>query len=250
MEFKLVKVTPALAEQWLAGRAENRVVRKSIVALYCRLMLARQWVLTHQGIAFDEEGRLIDGQHRLMAVVASGVSVLMVVMTGVSNEAFEAIDRHIKRSVADCLRIDKDIAAAAQAGWGHEGRGLKAMLSPPEVRDVVDAHGLSLVFAVDNLTKQHVRGITTAPIISMVARAHAAGYGEERLRQFCAVLSSGEPAAMPDDQAALRLRNVLLSQDSRLHSGPGTRRKIMRAIQAFDKREPVTKLYAAESDLF
>ena len=68
MRFEIREVTPELAEEWLKNRAPNRKLRGTVVDSYASDMSAGRWRLTHQGIAFDEAGRISDGQHRLAAI--------------------------------------------------------------------------------------------------------------------------------------------------------------------------------------
>lgn len=97
---RVVDVTPAIAEKWLAKNHEdNRAVVWHRVEAFANDMRAGAWKLTHQGVAFDEEGRLIDGQHRLQAVVHAGVTVRMLVLRGV-GEFGDPIDCGRPRSIA------------------------------------------------------------------------------------------------------------------------------------------------------
>ena len=75
-----VDVTPELAESWLAGTDVCRPVLNRHVEKFAAEMTAGRWRLTHQGIAFDTEGKLIDGRHRLLAVIRSGATVPMLVV--------------------------------------------------------------------------------------------------------------------------------------------------------------------------
>lgn len=110
-ETKLV--TPDLAAEWLERNVENRVIRQSRVAELATAMRQEQWVLTHQGIAFGVSGRLLDGQHRLWAVLMAGVPVRMMVTWDMPDETFTALDIGAKRTLADAMRIDRgDIAVA------------------------------------------------------------------------------------------------------------------------------------------
>jgi hypothetical protein len=59
--------------------------------------------MTHQGIAFDEFGNLIDGQHRLHAIVKSGKTITCLVSFGVHVDAVSVIDRGLRRSSAVVL---------------------------------------------------------------------------------------------------------------------------------------------------
>jgi hypothetical protein len=72
-------VTPSQAEKWLAkNHPRNRNISLRLVDAFTADMLAGEWRLTHQGICFDGEGQLIDGQHRLTAVVKSGKTIQLV----------------------------------------------------------------------------------------------------------------------------------------------------------------------------
>lgn len=105
----IVEVTPDLARQWLAANTANRAIRRSHSAAMARLMRAGEWKLTHQGVAFAADGRLLDGQHRLHSVIEAGVSVKMLVFVGLPNDAFGALDRGLKRQLRDDLAQDSRI---------------------------------------------------------------------------------------------------------------------------------------------
>jgi hypothetical protein len=48
---------------------------KRTVRDFAEAMRRGDWRLTHQGIAFDASGALVDGQHRLAAIVEADVPV-------------------------------------------------------------------------------------------------------------------------------------------------------------------------------
>lgn len=64
-------VTPALAKQWLEKNTNNRNVNFAKVKKMAKDMREGHWDTTHQGIAIATDGTLVDGRHRLMAVVES-----------------------------------------------------------------------------------------------------------------------------------------------------------------------------------
>lgn len=104
MKCAVVTVTPELAKQWLKQNAHNnRNIRDSDVSKFARDMRNGNWKLTHQGIAFNALGDLIDGQHRLWAVIESGVSVPMHVWTEVPEETVQLIDSGTARTASDSL---------------------------------------------------------------------------------------------------------------------------------------------------
>lgn len=98
-------VTPKLASEILEKNTSNREVRKNKVDLYCEKIENGEWILTHQGIGIAEDGTLIDGQHRLMAIVKANISVEMLVSRNVSKETYTKIDDGIIRSLGDKLNI-------------------------------------------------------------------------------------------------------------------------------------------------
>lgn len=114
IETKLEQITPAIAERYLAKNFKgNRPLRPSSVRDYANKMLAGEWVATHQGIAFDQNGFLIDGQNRLSAVIMSGVTITTMVTYGLPADSFKAFDIGAKRKMSDILRVPKPHAEIA-----------------------------------------------------------------------------------------------------------------------------------------
>lgn len=107
-----IDVTPEVAARWLKNNFRNRPISEDVVAAYARDMTNGVWVPTHQGVAFNDRDELIDGQHRLSAIVRSGKTVRMMVTFGLASTiagsemtTMDAVDRGRTRSVADQLKI-------------------------------------------------------------------------------------------------------------------------------------------------
>ena len=103
--FTVEVITPELAKEYLLSNTKNRTLSKRTVLLYADIMRRGQWELTHEGISFDGHGRLLDGQHRLEAIISSGVSVKMVVARGLSSDTFAVINTGKTRSTGDTFSI-------------------------------------------------------------------------------------------------------------------------------------------------
>ncbi|WP_408951458.1 hypothetical protein [Lysobacter sp. Hz 25] len=101
-----VLITPVLASTWLRRNEANRKLRQRAVAQYVNDIQRGAWKPTGETIKFSTTGRLLDGQHRLAAIVASGVAVRMCVATGLDNSAFDVIDTGRSRTGADVLVIE------------------------------------------------------------------------------------------------------------------------------------------------
>lgn len=115
---EVVNITPELAETWLARNLGNRNLRETKVATLARDISRGEWRQTGEAIKFDWNGRLIDGQHRLHAIIAAGVAARMLVIRGLDPEAQKFIDTGAKRSAADAIRMaggktEPNIVAAA-----------------------------------------------------------------------------------------------------------------------------------------
>ena len=100
---RIVKVTPEIATTFLSRASVNRRLNMGQVRALAETILRGEWKLTHQGIAFDEFGALLDGQHRLHAIIEANTPVEMLVFEGLSKDVFPVLDTGRRRSAADTL---------------------------------------------------------------------------------------------------------------------------------------------------
>jgi len=120
IRMQLESVTPETARRWLAVNQSNRPVSEEQVKRYAADMQSGNWKTTHQGIAFDRSGMLLDGQHRLRAIVRAGVTLRLAVFRDCDRESFDRLDTGKKRTAADALAIDgmdsaRTVAAIARS---------------------------------------------------------------------------------------------------------------------------------------
>lgn len=102
-------ITPEGASDILRKNTINRKVRKSRVEYFKKIISDGNWQNTHQGICISEDGVLLDGQHRLLAIAACGLNVWVNVTTGAPLESFNVIDDVCPRSITDRVRDEKRI---------------------------------------------------------------------------------------------------------------------------------------------
>jgi hypothetical protein len=115
-------ITPARAAEWLRANTTNRPVSRPVVRSFAEAMRRGEWLITHQGIAFDVNGVLVDGQHRLAAVIEADQPVEMTVFTDVSEGGFDVLDTGKRRTAADVLAIEGEknsilLAAMVRIVW-------------------------------------------------------------------------------------------------------------------------------------
>lgn len=106
-------VTPDTARRWLLANTENRNKRDKHVAKLAKDMKSGLYQTHHQGVAFDENGILIDGQHRLQAIIISKEAQWMLVTVGLPTEARQYIDGGAKRTAHDFMPGKNKSAKAA-----------------------------------------------------------------------------------------------------------------------------------------
>jgi hypothetical protein len=248
MNFRMETITPSLAAEMLNGNTRNRRLRRSLVLQYAKDMSAGRWLETHQGIAINCDGTILDGQHRLAAIVESGVTQRMLVARGVPASSQVAMDDHARRSCADALTLDKgeevspSVVAIAKA-VNELSAGTK-LLTRGETSEAIDSLSPSLEF-VDEFLLPKQRGVTSAAVWSAVCLAWFYVADLQRLQEFCIVLSGREMPASDSDKAAVVLREWLLRSGAK--GGGAWRReafkKTQRAIVAFMERHDIGKLY-------
>lgn len=107
MKTEFVNVTPAIAATWLSQNQNNRPIRRGVVEGLKSAFLRGEYITTHQGVAFSEDGELLDGQHRLTAISELRDGMFpMLVTRGLVGNAFQAMDTGLKRTASDSLRMD------------------------------------------------------------------------------------------------------------------------------------------------
>lgn len=153
-EVEVVTVTPELAAKWLTLNADNyRNPKTSRIRRYAREMEKGNWRNTGDPIRFDEDGHLVDGQHRLYSQVESGTTQTYVVVRGLTPEEVDALDQGASRTASDVLRrhgVEKYRTGVASTlrllkTWDsgqviHAGSATVVQTSQSEVLELLDEY--------------------------------------------------------------------------------------------------------------
>lgn len=116
MRITTETITPEIARDWLQHNIQNRAVKPWRVTGYAEDMKAGRWPLNGETIKFDEDGRLIDGQHRLLACIEAGIPFTSLVVRGLHPTARRTVDGGIIRTPADVLRMEGEEGGFDLAG--------------------------------------------------------------------------------------------------------------------------------------
>jgi hypothetical protein len=212
---ELIELSPEKAEEILKFAHPNRNVSKNLVHRYAREMAADNWRVNGETIVISNHGRVLDGQHRLQAIVNSGVNIWTFLVTGIEESSMNTFDTGRARSAADILSMTghanaKVLAPLLLLLWQHErlkpGTWLHGSASPIEL-DAIHAKypqaGRSIDFCLQ------VNDVCSPALVAFVHLLGLAyGNDPEKTNEFVEKLASG--ADLSEDAPILVLRNQLL----------------------------------------
>ncbi len=100
------KISSSTAAEMLEGNTSNRNVSDYKVDEYAMAMKKGNFPFTGEPIQITKKGRLLNGQHRLLAIIKSGVTIELLVVRGVEEDTFKYMDTGKPRSASDVLSIE------------------------------------------------------------------------------------------------------------------------------------------------
>lgn len=101
---EVTEVTPEMAMEWLESNTHNRTLRQQFVERLAQAIKRGEWVLNGETIKINPNA-VVDGQHRLWAIVTAGLPVKALVAYNVPDAAQETIDTGVKRTLSDMLKL-------------------------------------------------------------------------------------------------------------------------------------------------
>jgi hypothetical protein len=236
-------ITPDDAARWLQSNKINRRLRSTHVAFLAAQITAGQWMLNGQAVIVSEDENILDGQHRLQAVIKAGEPITTLVIYGISFEAFKTIDTGVVRTGADALTLwhensgRSDTRAVASAvKWcrriEQKFYGKISKLSNTDVLNYVNKHP-SLWQHAETLSSfpSSARPMSIASglaLLEMFARKD-----EETAQTFIRALFTGEGLHAKDPEYVVR--NLFLKDLQRTSHYPQDA-KMRMAVKAWNLR--------------
>lgn len=252
-------IDPEKAEYLLETMASNRHVSQGHVEKYMEDMRKGRWFVTNQGIGIDRQGRLIDGQHRLWAIIETGIPQKMLVVRGIDPQAFRALDEARKRTFSDDLDILGESEYAGKAACTR--MVAKAEIAGPRRMTISSMKTLRFTryelsdWLAEMQTKASVDSSLRAAIslyrsINVSVSAGAAfhymvsvRFSPEIADGFMEAIGSGEGLFKGDPKYALRDRMQKMSQ---LKPRPGAEVYLAHLIKAFNAEIRGERMYRVE----
>jgi hypothetical protein len=105
MKTVVKTVTPEMAKNFLLKNTLNRKLNDKTVLFYAKQMQEGEWKLNGEGLSFASDGSILNGQHRLSAVVKSGCNIDFLISFDVEKDAMPTFDTGKNRSLCNVFQI-------------------------------------------------------------------------------------------------------------------------------------------------
>lgn len=218
MKIVIETVGPERAAELLKTNTSNyRNLNAGRVNAYASDMKNGKWEFNGEAVKISKSGVLKDGQHRLAAIVKSGVSVQMLIIYGVDDDVsiYDVAQARSSRQIALASGLPSQCAQTATISAAR-------MLLTPKFGATATPTGTVLDYL-----NQHTETFTKAWSIA-IAGAHnpiakksvciaavycllRLGKSEDSLFEFFTVVNSGFQSENRVSSSAIVLRNAMLS---------------------------------------
>ena len=238
-------ITPELAYELLTSNCRNRTLRGNVVAAYARDMSEGRWKAAGEPIYVAADGELLNGQHRLNAVVEAGVSVHLPIMRGVPKDYRMIADQGLRRTTGDVLSIEGEVNSNQLAAalrklymFRHTGGFMdtKQPISSVEISELLQREPEIRSWITEGKRLYRAINLNQAVATALLYVLHEIHPSEAP--EFVARLVSGTGLAEGDPVLALRKR-FMISRPSK----PGEQAAlVIKAFNSWMERSPMYQL--------
>lgn len=203
----------------LRRNPRNRSIRRSNVRFLSSELKEGRWKHTHQGLAVGKCGTLLDGQHRLTAIIETGIPALMNVSFDCDASMFSVIDTGSTRGSSDVLRIngvtncETYIAATVKLYWLYHNKsnlvwtGEASRISSALVLEEYqrDPEGFAWAVKLSHRAKYEFNALRLASAtatFSYMAVEH--GFEQPEIEKFVMSVATGSNLEQGDPRYAFR----------------------------------------------
>lgn len=231
MEVAILNITPEMAKRWLEKNPYNRNISRRTVETYAEAMRRNEWHSNGESICFDEDGNLINGQHRLAACILANTPFCSTVVTGVLKQDSYIYDKGRNRTIRNTMMIaqkhgemddaliynsNQIIATARYILSIKMGRKKEAdpeffdnkkydhLITAEGVYNYIRAHSEACAWLYDRMNR-FKRGIRKTAVLAALLQAYESGYPAEKLDAVCKCLATGI-MANPDEALIIKFR--------------------------------------------
>ena len=230
----VARISPSDAQYLLNLNQKNRKMNKETVRRYRNDMVDQSWQDSASQIQISENGNLLNGQHRLRAMIDSNTSQILTITEGVPESSFAVMDVGRGRSPADALSAENKsyyvVAAASIKLWkvwregfyrtdltkdrhkanSVQNNSFKKMSKAATIQFTLDyanaTPNMDSICRVAGLTSKLFKGYTSATIGAFLIQANELGHATyEEAKLFCEKIQTG--AGLEEKHPVLIMRN-------------------------------------------
>ena len=192
-------ITPERAAELLQNNPKNRHLRGRRVAAYANALKNGEWKQNTDPIAISEDGELLNGQHRLVAIIKSGVSMDCLVAYDCPKDTI--FDKGAERNIGDSLYMRGLISKRMSTTFivaivnCYFSMAYERYPFEYEVEEFINKHETDLynAFTISHTCEnKHSRRICgRAPVQAAILGALIKGIDKSKLTSFCYVANTG-----------------------------------------------------------
>lgn len=240
IKTEIQTVTPKQAAKWLEGHQNIRAINHRQVDAIANDIRNGNWKVTHQGICFDENGKLVDGQHRLHAIVEANQPVRIMVSIVPGITAQDPIDEGRRRSLTVLTGHNtKVIAALGVLRQFEAGQQIHRPMTLAESLEMYDHHEETFkAIQGSGVWSRYMTGGVVAACV------WAWPCDPDKVREFMKQLSTGEMIQRGDPSYAFR--NWAQRDAGRRHADVFAF-AACNCIRAFLANQKLSTVYTSES---
>lgn len=245
-------VTPDEAKQMLSNLYHRqRPLNRGHMLRVSADMAEGRFQLCPDPVVILRDGRVVNGQHRLRAIVESGTTQAMMVSCGWEEGVYDIMDAGLRRALS--LRVEQP--------WLRHKNGIGAVRSTMVGGNPTRAAGISeqalVAFALDHeptfvaLFNMPGARAVRAGVLGVCARALLAGEDRDRVERFLYLVHAGKGATDGEGAALVLFQWLVRTRGLTGHVGQAeVFKKTQSALRAFLDDRDLAKLYAADGDLW
>ena len=259
-----VKVSPQLAEELLKRNITNRPVKRATVNFYAGEMKKNNWQFNGDAIRISKMGKLLDGQHRLIAIIESETTQTYNIQLGLEDESFDVMDIGKVRNGTDTLAVagykhPGTVAAAVKivskydAGKLQHDKMLKQAdrLTNHEMKKWLQTHKEDLIIRCAERAGKFTRATnflnagTYCAFDYMFSRKN-----EAKSIEFFTLLSSGISVSPTENPAIYLMRQKLINMKGLVVDPVSRHALLIKAWNAFKQGKEIKRLHWAMEEDF
>ncbi len=262
--MRVETITPARAIELLERNDSNRPISDARVTEFSNLMVAKKFYLSADPICVGKDEKTKNAQHRLWAVIFTGLPQRFFVCYDVTDEEAALIDGNRSRTLRDRMVISGDgyISRKKEAcvkGFYAYPTETKIAWTPALFLAAEEKAKQHLNFVEDYLTTDHdTTRFGVSSIVVAVARSHMFGISEDTLqgflKTFVLTVDSGIEGKEKVENYVRHVHNRIMNDAV----GPVSKRErdqyyllVARTIAIFaDGQEAPAKIYENKVDPF